>query len=249
MQYALIDNIRSIPEKGKTGICIGCGREVISKCGNIKVHHWAHKKSEDCDSWSEPETEWHREWKNKFPETYREVIFHDPKTNECHRADIHTNSGVTIEFQNSPISTQELKSREDFYSKLIWVVNGQKFKGTFTFDRNIPNPTDPLLANFEMQGMVYFKKEDILDSEEDFFPLYQVYGSNDPGLKDLKLSDIHFAFTWKSKHKVWFDSNASVFLDFGHDFLYWLRKRDQLIGPFWYVQVVKKEYFISKYSQ
>jgi Competence protein CoiA-like family len=56
MQYALINNIKSLPEKGKTGICIGCGQEVISKSGNIKIHHWSHKVKEDCDTWSEPET-------------------------------------------------------------------------------------------------------------------------------------------------------------------------------------------------
>src|SRR4051812_6395999 len=126
MQYALVNGLRTEPNKGLKGSCLGCGREVLAKCGNIKIHHWAHKTLQECDSWWEPETAWHREWKNLFPERFREVVFTDPITNEIHRADVHTSKGVTLEFQNSPIAIEELKSREAFYLKLIWVVNGLK---------------------------------------------------------------------------------------------------------------------------
>jgi hypothetical protein len=248
MQYALVDNIKSLPKKGKTGICTGCRQKVISKCGNIRVHHWAHKGTEDCDTWSEPETEWHREWKNKFPESYREVTFPDTNTNEYHRADIHTKDGVTLEFQNSPLSVEEFNQRNSFYKKLIWVVNGLKFKGNFTLDRHIPNPADPLMKDFEMFEMYYFRKEDILDlGIPEPRMLLRVYGSIHP--KGLRLSNVHYAFTWKNKRKGWSESSAFVFLDFGDDSLCWLRKREQMLGPFWYVQIVKKSDFIKKYSE
>ncbi|MFA7379097.1 MAG: competence protein CoiA family protein [Bacteroidia bacterium] len=249
MQYAFVNGIKSLPEKGKTGICMGCSQEVVSKCGSIKVHHWAHKRTEDCDTWSEPETEWHREWKNKFPENYREVTFKDANTNEYHRADIHTKDGVTIEFQNSPLSVEEFNQRNRFYKKLIWVVNGLKFKNNFSLKQHIPNPSDALLNNFEMSEMLYFKKADVLDLGISEPRLLQVYGLNSPELKGLELSDIHHAFTWNNKRKGWLQSNALVFLDFGQDFLCWLRKREQILEPFWYIQIVKKTDFISKYSQ
>ena len=249
MQYAIVDDIKSLPEKGKTGICIGCGKEVVAKCGSIKVHHWAHKRTEDCDTWSEPETEWHREWKNKFPESYREVIFQDTTTNDYHRADIHTKDGVTIEFQNSPIPVEEFNQRNSFYKKIIWVVNGLKFKDNITLDRQIPHPADPQLKEFEMQGMVFFKKEDILDLGIPEPRMLQVYSLNDPELKGVELSNIHYALTWKNRRKVWFESSAFVFLDFGHDFLYWLRKREQILEPFWYIQIIRKSYFIKRYSE
>lgn len=59
----------------------------------------------------EPETRWHPDWKNLFPEAYRQVIFTDLQTRKVHRADIHTSPDVMIEFQNSPLSIEELKCR------------------------------------------------------------------------------------------------------------------------------------------
>ena len=38
---------------------------LIAKCGPIKYHHWA-RLTADPDTWSEPETDWHREWKLRF---------------------------------------------------------------------------------------------------------------------------------------------------------------------------------------
>lgn len=245
MQYALINNVRTTPTKGLTGVCICCGSEVIAKCGNIKIHHWAHKSNVECDSWWEPETEWHRAWKNLFPEEYREIPFTDPATGEVHRADVHTKSGITLEFQNSPISTSELKSREQFYQKLIWIVNGRRFANSFKIIKNIFNPTDPILNDFDFCGEVFFKKEDL--STYGTMGCV-VYGVNSDKFKELKLSDKHFSFSWNYKHRVWFDSSAPVFIDFGDDRLYRLKKRPQVQEPFWYVTIVSKKDFIAKYS-
>ena len=68
--------------------CPLCNSEVISKCGKIKIWHWGHKKNSECDSFKEPETEWHLKWKNYFPKEYQEVII------ENHRADIKTKKGL-----------------------------------------------------------------------------------------------------------------------------------------------------------
>lgn len=122
MQYALVNGQKVKPQKGMKAVCFGCGNETVAKCGSIKLHHWAHKSIIDCDPWGEPEKEWDRNWKNHFPEDFHEVYFKDEKSGEVHRADIHTTNGVTLEFQNSPISIEELKSGEEFHVKLIWVV-------------------------------------------------------------------------------------------------------------------------------
>lgn len=134
MEIAINDNgerISAIPNK--TAKCPICNEEVISKCGNIKIWHWAHKVGEDCDSFGEPETEWHLNWKNKFPKENREVILeegfwdkeshHWSDQNKKHRADIFINN-LVIEFQNSSISSKEIKEREEFYNNMIWVLNG-----------------------------------------------------------------------------------------------------------------------------
>jgi competence protein CoiA len=244
MQYAIINGVRSEPVKGSLGHCISCGKEVIAKCGKIKIHHWSHKSLRECDSWWEPETSWHREWKNKFPEEFREISFTDNVSGESHRADIHTKSGVTIEFQNSPISTQELQSRENFYSQLVWVVNAEKFRLQFT--RNIPDPNNPLLVDYDFDGMCYFKKDEIAKGT---FDEDRVFGLNTPELKGVELSHIHRAFEWKNRHEVWLNTKAPTFLDLDDEFLYWLREREQGRCRFWYIQIVSKQYFISKYSK
>jgi competence protein CoiA len=105
---------------GASGICQVCGGEVIPKCGAIKDWHWAHKSLAECDSFSDGETEWHRRMKSKFPESMREVVI--IKDGVKHRADILYN-GVTIEFQNSSISVEDILAREEFYGNMIWVLN------------------------------------------------------------------------------------------------------------------------------
>ena len=131
MQYALVNGIRSHAKKGLEGLCELCNSKVIAKCGDSVIHHWSHYKRKDCDKWWEPETLWHRDWKNKFPEEYREIIFKNDSTMEIHRADIYTPAGLTIEFQHSFISNEERTSRENFYNKLIWVVDGSRRANDF----------------------------------------------------------------------------------------------------------------------
>jgi len=131
MQYALVNGKRSQALKGMKGVCEHCNKDVIAKCGKIKLHHWAHQRIKDCDHWWEPETLWHREWKNLFPEEFREVLFVDKITGEPHRADIHTDKGITIEFQYSHIDPQEQTSREKFYQNMVWVINGSRLKRDF----------------------------------------------------------------------------------------------------------------------
>lgn len=43
MKFALIDGIKSEATKGGRGICSNCKSELISKCGEFIINHWAHK--------------------------------------------------------------------------------------------------------------------------------------------------------------------------------------------------------------
>lgn len=128
MRFALVDNERMEAQPGLKGICPGCSQLVIAKCGERKIHHWAHKRNADCDIWWENETQWHRDWKNNFPKEWQEIVLADPKTGEKHIADVKTEHGVVIEFQHSAIDPQEQRSREDFYKNMIWVVDGTRLK-------------------------------------------------------------------------------------------------------------------------
>lgn len=127
MKYSLVDGERREAVKGLSGECVGCGLETIARCGPIKVNHWAHKAKCNCDHWWENETEWHREWKNNFPVNFQEVR-HRAEDGEWHFADVKTTQGWTLEFQNSPISAEERESRNAFYKRIVWIVNGLRLK-------------------------------------------------------------------------------------------------------------------------
>jgi len=128
MKFALIDGVKSEAFKGDKGFCQSCGAEMIAKCGEFKVNHWAHKKKRQCDTWWETETEWHRKWKGNFPIKWQEIIQFDSETNEKHIADVRAKNGLVIEFQHSHINPVERKKREEFYKNLIWIVDGTRLK-------------------------------------------------------------------------------------------------------------------------
>lgn len=131
MRFALNDNgLRIQPSySGQKATCPLCEGMLIGKCGDIYVWHWQHHRDRECDPWKEHETEWHQMWKKEFPEAWQEVIIEHE--GEKHIADIKTDSGTVIEFQNSPISTSTIEIREDFYINMIWVVNAKQFKNNF----------------------------------------------------------------------------------------------------------------------
>jgi hypothetical protein len=121
MQYADIEGVRREAQPGLVGKCRDCGHAMVARCGPQRVWHWAHWKSKDCDPWWEPETEWHRSWKNQFPVAWQE-IGHTAQNGDRHRADVKTESETVLEFQYSPLSEAERVSREEFYTRLVWVV-------------------------------------------------------------------------------------------------------------------------------
>ncbi|WP_146049951.1 competence protein CoiA family protein [Roseovarius confluentis] len=129
MLTALIEGIRSRPIPGAVGHCPFCNSEMIPRCGEIRVHHWAHKSKVDCDPWWEPETDWHRNWKNEFPLGWQERVFEDHDTGERHIADVYTLAGLTLEVQHSHLDPKERRAREAFYKNMLWVVDGSRLKG------------------------------------------------------------------------------------------------------------------------
>ena len=127
MKFALVNGEKSEATKGAKGLCPSCGAELIAKCGEVKINHWSHKGKRNCDPWWENETEWHRAWKNEFPTEWQEVVHYD-ENGEKHIADVKTNTDWVIEFQHSYLKPEERHSRNMFYNKLVWVVDGSRRK-------------------------------------------------------------------------------------------------------------------------
>ncbi len=128
MKFAIVNGDKTEASKGLKGVCPCCGSELTAKCGESRINHWSHKEARVCDSWWEPETEWHRSWKNNFPDDWQENIRFDERTNEKHIGDILTIDNLVIEFQHSHIDPQERISREIFYKNMVWVVDCTRLK-------------------------------------------------------------------------------------------------------------------------
>jgi competence protein CoiA len=146
MQYAIVNNEKVEAFSNGKGICPMCNAPTVAKCGPRNIHHWAHDKKKNCDSWWENETEWHRKWKNLFPEECREIT-HFAENGEMHRADIKTQTNIIIEIQHSAITDTERLSRELFYKNLVWVVDGRSFQKNFDIHHMLPNPKSEIASD------------------------------------------------------------------------------------------------------
>jgi hypothetical protein len=127
MKYALVDGQRQEAKRGLSAKCPGCEAPMVAKCGEVKIWHWAHLGKLDCGLFWENETEWHRAWKGQFPEDWQEV-YHRAENGDKHIADVKTDQGWVIEFQHSALKPEERRSRNSFYPKLVWVVDGTRRK-------------------------------------------------------------------------------------------------------------------------
>lgn len=122
MRYAVVGGVRSLPRRGVRGSCPCCGSPVIPKMGEVVVHHWAHESVEDCDPWYEGISAWHLAWQSLAPPARREVVI------GRHRADVVSRDGVVVELQRSPISPAEIRERERFYRRIIWIFDASEYK-------------------------------------------------------------------------------------------------------------------------
>jgi hypothetical protein len=127
MKFAEVNGQRQEAQPRLSGNCPGCGSPMVARCGTKKVWHWAHRGERTCDVWWENETKWHRTWKNQFPVQWQEIV-HRAENGEKHIADVKTANGWVLEFQHSPIKPEERQARNDFYRRLIWVVDGTRRK-------------------------------------------------------------------------------------------------------------------------
>lgn len=104
---------------GITAVCPSCHEPVLPKCGQIVTWHWAHRVG-DCDSWSEPESQWHLWWKSQAERC--EVVMR--RSGEHHRADIVTPTGWVVELQAGFLNATQIKKREAFYGRrMVWLYN------------------------------------------------------------------------------------------------------------------------------
>lgn len=157
MKYALINSNKAEAVKGAIGYCPICSSKLIAKCGDVKVNHWAHKGNRNCDPWWENETDWHRSWKNNFPNNWQEIV-HLAENGEKHIADVKTDNDWVLEFQHSYLKPDERRSRNAFYTKLVWIVDGTRRQtDKIQFDKTIKESTS--IINKPLILRVHFPEE------------------------------------------------------------------------------------------
>lgn len=113
----------AVANKNEEYFCPTCGQKVIPRQGQCNVAHFAHK-SACSDSWHYEMSEWHSQWQAQFPKGNREVVVEH--LGEQHRADVMA-CGYVIEFQHSPITSEEFDERNAFYrsfgKKVVWIFD------------------------------------------------------------------------------------------------------------------------------
>lgn len=263
MKFAILDGKRIEAQPNLIAKCLNCGEGVRSYCGEQIVHHWKHIKLSNCDDWYERETEWHREWKNKFDNSYQEIIRFDSETNEKHIADIYNDKkNVVIEFQHSPINTKEIKSRELFYDRMIWVIDLIPFNKNLQIIKNKSQTEVTLLEmkqnlpkDFEVSAD--FKLTKTQQKIGEFFS--EIMAGNIITVENHYSSELldkykslcdkkdYFLMTWKRLHKRWSFSDKPKFIDIGDNNIYQLIERVK-IGNAYVVKRYTKDYFINHYK-
>ncbi len=188
MIYAWIDGVKRAPlAKGENTICKDCGGLLTSVIPSENIKHWRHKAG-DCDTWSEPESQWHLSWKEMFDLHCREVCLTDETTGEKHRADILCNTGKShasvLELQHSNISEEERLSRELFYSRnhrMFWLIHIH---------------SDTAFNEFSF-GASLQSTSKTFDYKERTFKVTNWIGRSNQFIEKWKKSTVHVFFDWK----------------------------------------------------
>lgn len=220
MLFAFINGKKVEATPNSIADCHLCNRPLVARCGDVNVWHWAHLKDDSCDTWFEPETQWHKNWKLVFGTENSEILIN--KNGERHIADVLTNNHVVIELQNSSIRKEIISARENFYGEsMIWIINGIPFK-----------------ENIEIRESRFFE-EDLYYSKHN--PL-----SRDFNRRYYETPRLEYQFVWNWSRKSWNGARRHVFLDFGDEDLFYITEgMGKKIGKGKYF--TKRE-FVKKYG-
>lgn len=127
MKWADVDGAQAEATPSARGLCAGCGRRVIAKCGSQVSWHWAHEADGQTCRY-ESEGEWHIEWKRWL---LRKDVGGELAPERLHegagrRADI-LHDRFCIELQHSCIGRDEVVERSADWDAagfpVVWVVD------------------------------------------------------------------------------------------------------------------------------
>lgn len=126
------------PNIHKGNIKCAKGHIIVAKRGDIRQHHFCHRKNNGDDNCGGGTGRWHLWWQGRINQKHIELRFVKEITKIADAVNIVDNKLTIIEFQKSKMSRNEMKLRETFYtrrdlmlkwgikdctSQLIWVFN------------------------------------------------------------------------------------------------------------------------------
>lgn len=230
MEFALVEGMRHQPEPGLKGACQFCGQAMVAKCGEQILWHWAHKGRKQCDPWWENEGPWHRAWKALFPEDCHEQVRFDSK-GEKHIADVMLPSGLVIELQHSQMPLEEMRSREVFHDRMVWIVDAEPFKKNIAIFDPLPDPSLPEVADFrfyaahpawrnqryrQFEGyddLLMYRQSSVLPGDT----LVILVKAKEMGLVFPEGYVGHHLVHWLQPREVWLHTSRPTFLDLGDE--------------------------------
>lgn len=176
------------------GFCPECNEQLIPRCGDLNINHWAHYPDSTCN-YGEGKTEWHMKWQERALDLGADCEVPFIHNGTKHIADIVFNNRV-IELQHSNIEKSEVIRRSNFYVGLP----DKRFRCDWIIDYTQNNfkiiRTDRIVANGhhkkgfdclfnKLYGDVFF---DVGDIDEHLFKvtnfkIHKNFESNDYGTK------------------------------------------------------------------
>ena len=145
----------SIP--GVTYFCKLCKSPLTRRMGEIKAHHFAHKKGSSCDTWSYEDNEWIEAWKSLFDKNVIEI---PTGTKDKHFIDVKYDDTIMMFFSSLNIKSPSYEKRSEFYhdnaKRVIWVFDCcanpifyyENYRFNFRLDYKMSVDKGNYIANF-----------------------------------------------------------------------------------------------------
>lgn len=257
MGIALVDGVRSPPMPGAQGACQACGAAMTAKCGEKNVWHWAHKGRRVCDPWWENEGEWHRAWKDYFPQESHEVVQHDT-SGEKHIADVKLLSGLVVELQHSAMSPEEMRSREAFYKNMIWIVDAEPFRKNLEIFSALPDPAEPFVADLSFaspplewrgrqvredgfRSLMFFRRSERTEGSN----MQRIYCGGELAEHFPAVYRGHHLYLWVRPRSVWYQTTKPTYLDIGNGMVALLAPYGPWQDTIWCLRLQAKDALVA----
>ena len=140
MLYGITNDGQRIPPcKDARALCPHCRGPLIPKCGQIKIHHWAHKESKGCPYSSYSMTHWHYEWLVNFDNLAENGWKVEYFFNTIRFDAFNPEKMQAVEFQRL-VDLDYIKTKNSICRnegiKLFWLISPHLFKN-FVYTKNL----------------------------------------------------------------------------------------------------------------